>query len=120
VKATAKKRSAAPAAFCPKFHRAVELVGRRWTGAIIRLLMGGPKRFNEIASEVPGKSDRLLAERLRELEAEGIVRRGVEAGPPVRVDYSLTPSGAELEATIGALGLWADRWMPAPDRAAKR
>src|SRR5580658_5516671 len=86
--------------FCPRFHRAVELVGRRWTGAIIRLLLGGPRRFNEIAGEVPGISDRLLAERLRELEDEGIVRRDVACGPPVRVDYELTPSGAELEATV--------------------
>src|SRR5215472_8892407 len=99
MKSQAKHSEAPLEGFCPRYHRAVELVGRRWTGAIIRVLLGGAKRFNEIASAVPGLSDRLLAERLRELESAGIVRRGVDAGPPVRVDYALTESGAELDAT---------------------
>jgi DNA-binding HxlR family transcriptional regulator len=102
--------------FCPRFHRAVELVGRRWTGAIIRSLLVGPKRFSEIAAGVPGISDRLLSERLRELEETGIVRRDVDGGPPVRVDYTLTESGAELDATVSALAAWAERWMPATTR----
>jgi DNA-binding HxlR family transcriptional regulator len=97
--------------FCPLFHSAVELIGKRWTGAVIRLLLGGPKRFNEIAAGVPGISDRLLAERLRELEMRGIVARNVDGASPVRVNYELTESGAELDATIRALGSWAERWM---------
>lgn len=100
--------------FCPRFHRAIELVGRRWTGAIIRTLLSGPRRFNEIAADVPGLSDRLLSERLRELENEGVLRRVVDAGSPVRVAYELTQAGAELDATIRALSAWAERWVGAP------
>lgn len=112
-----KKPSAARAAgFCPRFHRAVELIGRRWTGAIIRALFSGCRRFNEIAAEVPGLSDRLLAQRLRELEKTGIIRREVDCGPPVRVAYQLTESGDELDATMRALEKWADRWIPLPAR----
>jgi len=111
-----KSRTHEPAsgieAFCPRFHRAVELIGRRWTGAIIRVLLAGPQRFNELAAAVPGMSDRLLAERLRELETENVVRRDVSNGPPVRVAYALTEAGRELEATIRMLGSWAERWVP--------
>src|ERR1700686_2535249 len=85
------------AGFCPRFHRAVELIGRRWTGAIVRVLIGGPQRFNELLNTVPGLSDRLLSERLRELEGEGLVRREVDPGPPVCVTYHLTQSGSSLE-----------------------
>jgi DNA-binding HxlR family transcriptional regulator len=112
MKAGSKKGSIVLGEFCPRFHRAIELVGRRWTGAIIRILLGGPRRFNEIAAHVPGLSDRLLAERLRELECEGVLRRTVDAGTPVRVDYELTEAGTELQATIQALGAWAERWIP--------
>jgi DNA-binding HxlR family transcriptional regulator len=97
--------------FCPRFHCAVELIGRRWTGAILRAIMAGRKRFNEIAASVPGISGRLLSERLRELEAVAIVKRSVEAGPPTRVTYCLTKSGTELDATVRALADWAERWM---------
>ena len=106
--------------FCPRFHRAVELVGRRWTGAVIRSLLSGKRRFNEIAEQVPGISDRLLAARLRELEETGIVRRDVECGPPVRVAYTLTEAGTELDGTMRALAAWAERWMPAHPRSKKR
>jgi len=99
--------------FCPRFHRAVELIGRRWTGAIIRALMDGPRRFNELLSAVPGLSDRLLTERLRELEAEGLARREVDTGPPICVSYALTRSGTELEPAIAAIGAWAERWVSA-------
>jgi len=114
TKVTAKK-SPPLVGFCPRFHRAVELIGRRWTGAIIRILLSGPRRFNEIGAAVPGLSDRLLCERLRELEDEGIVRREVDPGPPLRVDYALTQRGTELDATIRSLASWAERWF-APDR----
>lgn len=113
------KRADPVTGFCPRFHRAVELIGRRWTGAIIRALFSGRRRFNEIAAQVPGLSDRLLAERLRELERAGIVRREVDGGPPVRVDYMLTESGAELDSTMRALAKWADRWIPLPARSHK-
>ncbi len=98
-------------AVCPRFHRAVELIGRRWTGAIVRVLLSGPRRFNELLGAIPGISDRLLTERLRELEHEGLIVRKVEAGSPVRVSYELTCAGAELQEPMDALGRWAERWM---------
>src|ERR1700745_1813376 len=70
---------------CPLYHEAVELVGRRWTGAILRVLMDGPLRFSEIAQAIPELSDRLLSERMKELEARGMVQRTVIPGPPLRV-----------------------------------
>ncbi len=97
--------------FCPRFHHAVELIGRRWTGAIVRTLIGGPRRFNELLSTIPGLSDRLLTERLRELEAEGLVRREVEHGPPISVSYALTESGLKLEPVMQTLAAWAERWV---------
>jgi len=95
---------------CPHFHAAIELIGKRWTGAILCALTGGPQRFGELVKAVPGLSDRLLSQRLRELEDEGLVEREVEAGTPVRVTYSLTAKGAELEPAIGELKAWASRW----------
>lgn len=98
---------------CPLYHEAVELVGRRWTGAIIRVLMDvdGPMRFSEIGQSVPELSDRLLSERMKELEARGIVERRVISGPPVRVEYRLSPMGLELEPALSELGRWAARWL---------
>jgi DNA-binding HxlR family transcriptional regulator len=98
---------------CPVFHRAVELVGKRWTGAIIRVLMDGPRRFSELLEAVPGLHDRLLSERLRELEAEGIVRRHVYPETPVRIEYELTPKGHDLDKVISEIERWAHRWAPA-------
>lgn len=99
------------AALCPRFHRAVELIGRRWTGGIIRMLLAGPRRFNELLGAVPGLSDRLLTERLRQLEAEAIIRREVLPGPPVAVTYTLTDRGRELREPLDAIGRWAERWI---------
>jgi DNA-binding HxlR family transcriptional regulator len=96
---------------CPRFQRATELVGKRWTGAIVRVLMPRPCRFNELLSRVTGISDRLLSERLRELESAGIVKRDVSPGPPVRVTYALTCSGHELEPVVSALEAWARKWI---------
>ena len=87
---------------CPLYHEAVELVGRRWTGAILRVLMDGPLRFSEIAQAVPELSDRLLSERMKELEARGIVERTVIPGPPLRVEYSLSQMGRELEPALSS------------------
>lgn len=98
-------------ALCPRFHRAVELIGRRWSGAIIRVLLGGPLRFNEILARVPGISDRLLTARLRELEAAEILRREVEANSPVRVRYELTERGRQLRSPLDAIGSWAESWL---------
>ncbi|MBI5949931.1 MAG: helix-turn-helix transcriptional regulator [Chloroflexi bacterium] len=96
--------------YCAVFQAAVELVGRRWTGAIVRLLLGGPMRFSELLAKVPGLSDRLLSERLRELEHEGVVVRTVHPEVPIRVEYALTEKGRELESIVRALDDWAGRW----------
>jgi DNA-binding HxlR family transcriptional regulator len=96
---------------CPLYHEAVELVGRRWTGAILRVLMSGPLRFSEIAQAVPELSDRLLSERMKELEARGMVERRVISGPPLRVEYELSRMGQELEPALSELQRWANRWL---------
>lgn len=96
---------------CERYHHAVELIGRRWSGAIISVMLRGPQGFNELLSAVPGMSDRLLAERLRELESEGLVRRTVRPGPPVRVRYELTTAGEGLKPVLDGLGKWAQRWV---------
>jgi DNA-binding HxlR family transcriptional regulator len=107
-------RSADPAArpaCCSLYHRAIELVGKRWTGAILLVLMDGPLHFSGIRQLVPELSDRLLSERLKELEAEGIVERRVLDGSPVRVEYSLTPTGKALEPTLRSLKQWANEHL---------
>jgi len=96
---------------CPLYHEAVELVGRRWTGAILRVLMDGALRFSEIAQAVPELSDRLLSERMKELERRGMVERTVISGPPLRVEYSLSQMGRELEPALFELQRWANRWL---------
>jgi DNA-binding HxlR family transcriptional regulator len=98
-------------ACCGRYHRAVELVGKRWTGAILIVLMDGSLRFSEIRALVPDLSDRLLSERLKELESEGIVERQVMDGTPVRVEYLLTDKGRALEPTVRALKAWAHDWL---------
>ena len=96
---------------CALFHRAVELVGKRWTGAILSVLLDGPLRFSAIRVLIPDISDRLLSERLKELEAEGIVDRQVLDEHPVGVEYRLTPKGEALEPAVGALKRWAGDWL---------
>jgi len=103
--------------FCPRFQRGMEVIGRRWTGAVVRALMTGSRRFSEIADTVPGISDRLLSERLKELETEDIVERRVVPSTPVRVDYRLTAKGRELVPVFQALGAWSERWVALPAAA---
>ena len=107
-----------PGAFCPRYHHAVEVIGRRWTGAILRVLLGGPHRFSDLTAAVPGLSDRLLSERLKELENEGIVTRVIVPSTPVRVEYHLTAKGDALSGVICALAQWAETWVdPDPEAA---
>lgn len=102
---------------CPRYHQAVELIGRRWTGAIVAVLLSedDPRRFSELRAAVPGLSDRVLSQRLRELEAEALVEREVHAGPPVRVDYGLTAKGRDLAPVVEALERWSSRWISCDD-----
>ena len=97
---------------CPRLHEAVELVGKRWTGAIVAVLLeGGTMRFSEIAQRIPHISDRLLSERMKELERCGIVERRVTGTSPVRVEYALTDRGHDLAPALSELKDWADRWL---------
>ncbi len=97
-------------AFCSVYQHTVELIGRRWTGAILRALLSGVSRFSDLSETVPGLSDRMLAERLKELEAAGIVNRKVIPETPVRVEYTLTDKGRGLHTVIQAVAAWAERW----------
>ena len=99
-----------PARVCPDFHAAVELIGRRWAGAILFALAERPHFFAELAQTVPGLSDRLLSRRLRELETEGLVERSVHDGSPARVSYALTDKGRGLEPALRELRDWARSW----------
>jgi DNA-binding HxlR family transcriptional regulator len=96
---------------CSAYHRAIELIGKRWTGAIVFVLMDGPLRFSEVKVLVPDLSDRLLSERMKELEAEGIVERHVIDEMPVRVEYCLTTKGHALEPAVRSLKVWARSWL---------
>ena len=103
---------APPGECCPYLHEAVELVGKRWSGAIVYVLLeSGPMRFSEIGGAVPHLSDRLLSERMKELEARGIVERHVRDGAPARVEYGLTDMGRELAPALRELRAWAMRWL---------
>jgi DNA-binding HxlR family transcriptional regulator len=116
-----KHADAWPPACCPFYHEAVELIGRRWTGAIVAVLLDhGPLRFSEIAQAVPELSDRLLSERMKELEARGLVARNVEPGPPVRVTYELTAMGHELQPALEELRSWARQWLAADEELRRR
>ena len=104
---------------CPRYHQAVELLGRRWAGAIIRLLLSGPARYNELRARIPDISDRMLAERLKELEVEGLLLRTVIPESPIGVEYALTEKGHALEAPVAAIGKWAEKWIPGPGAGRK-
>ena len=105
------------AAVCPRYHLAVELIGRRWTGAIIRGLLGGRARYNALRATIPDISDRMLSERLRELEMAGVLVRIVVPDAPVRVEYELTAKGRALEDAVEAIEKWAARWVTDRDLA---
>src|SRR5712692_7976528 len=99
------------------FQRAIELIGKRWTGAVVKALIPAPARFNQLLAGIPGISDRVLTERLRELEAEAIVERLVDPGPPVRVSYRLTSRGHALQPVLAAVSDWDESWLDAPTAA---
>ncbi len=95
---------------CPKYERAVDILGKRWTPVIVRALLGGSQRFSELSAYAAPISDRLLSERLKELEREGIVERQVFPETPVRIAYVITAKGRELENVVEAIQRWADKW----------
>ncbi|GER88180.1 hypothetical protein KDW_23420 [Dictyobacter vulcani] len=96
---------------CPRYEHAVQVICKRWTGLLLDALMEGPRRFGELTVLVDGLSDRVLSDRLRELEAEGIVKRVVYPQIPVRVEYQLTEKGYALKPVTDAIHNWAEGWV---------
>ena len=101
-----------PSPVCSRFHQAVELIGSRWTGAIIQTLLQGKTRYALIKAAIPDITDRMLSERLRSLEAEELVTRRVVPESPVRVEYELTTKGRSLHSALHEISAWAERWIP--------
>jgi DNA-binding HxlR family transcriptional regulator len=97
---------------CERFHSAIELIGARWTGAILRAVFTGQHRFARIRAAVPGLSDTMLAQRLRTLEEQGLLERRPGPGPAAQAEYHLTAMGAELEPVLDAVIAWSHRWIP--------
>jgi len=102
-------------AICSRYHHAVELIGARWNGAIVRALLDGRSRYAEIKAVIPGVGDTMLAQRLKALEAEGIIERRLVSAAPVRIEYRLTAKGAALAPAVEALKAWAHEWLPEPE-----
>lgn len=96
---------------CPKFEIAFSLLGKKWTGLILKVLMNGPKRFSDIKLVIPELSDKMLTERFKELELNGIVKRNVYAETPVRIEYELTEKGNDLEKVMDSIQSWASKWI---------
>lgn len=96
---------------CRPYQQAIELIGKRWTGVIIMALLDGPRRFSEIAEWLDGASDRMLSERLKELEATGLLERCVYPETPVRIEYRLTEKGKALTPVIDAIQQWGSEWL---------
>ena len=105
---------------CPRYQRAIDIVGKRWTCLILRVLLAGPRRFGQIEDVVGGLSARMLSERLKELEACGIVERRVYPQTPVRIEYCLTEKGRGLQRALDELQRWADAWADEHDAPAPR
>lgn len=96
---------------CPKFEAAIEILHKKWTGLILRVLMEKSSRFRDIREQIPQMSERMLAERLKELEHHGLIVRHVYPETPVRVEYELTPKGRDLSPVIDAIHAWAEKWI---------
>ncbi|RYL94297.1 transcriptional regulator [Sporolactobacillus sp. THM7-4] len=96
---------------CPKFEKAFQILGKKWNGLIIEVLLSGDVHFSTIAGAIPELSDRMLAARLKELESLGIVERHVDTGYPVQVIYKLTTKGREIEPILKEVHHWAERWF---------
>jgi DNA-binding HxlR family transcriptional regulator len=104
-------RNDLPAPVCARFHQAVELIGGRWTGAIIQTLLQGKTRYALIKAAIPDITDRMLSERLRSLESEELVTRRVVPESPIRVEYELTEKGRSLDSALHEISAWAERWI---------
>ncbi len=104
---------------CKRYEQAIQLLGKRWTGLILDTMLEGPQRFCEMTAIVEGLSDRVLSDRLRELESEGVVERVVYPQIPVRVEYRLTAKGRDLRPVVQAIHQWAEEWISLPEAQAE-
>ncbi|MFZ2965268.1 MAG: helix-turn-helix domain-containing protein [Rhodoglobus sp.] len=104
---------------CPAFHAAVELIGKRWNGVIVDTLLTSSLRFSELRAVIPGITPAVLSQRLKELEAEQLVRREVSVERPIEVSYSLTDTGRRLSAVLDAVAEWSLGW-PRVEREDRR
>ncbi|RUT36214.1 transcriptional regulator [Paenibacillus zeisoli] len=96
---------------CPRFESAFSFLGKRWNGLIIQTLMSGPKRFKDISGLIPSMSDKMLSERMKDLECEGILVRHVYPETPVRIEYELTDKGRALQPVMEQIQSWAEAWV---------
>lgn len=101
--------------YCPFYAAAMDQLGRRWAGAVLRALITGGMRFRDLAKTIPGVTDRMLSQRLKDLEAGGLVERVVHPSTPVQVEYRLTAKGATLGDVLLHLNQWALDWITLPD-----
>jgi DNA-binding HxlR family transcriptional regulator len=111
VEATSVSSADEKVVCCTVYQEAVELIGRRWTGAIVSVLIERDMRYGDIAAAVPDLSDRLLATRLRELEEKGMITKAPCSARQSSHTYGLTDMGRDLGPAIDALGIWAQRWL---------
>ncbi|MGX7351552.1 transcriptional regulator [Enterococcus canis] len=101
---------------CPKFEKTFSILGKKWNGLIIDVLLEtGPQRFGELASKIPMVSDRVLVERLKQLEEDGIVRRDVNCSEKTRIEYQLTEKGKDLQSAMALLQNWGEKWVAAEE-----
>ncbi len=96
---------------CPRFESAFQLLGKRWNGLILRVLLQGPQRFKDISAVIPNMSDKMLVDRLKQLEEAGLVERSVYPETPVKIEYKLSEKGKALEPAMNELQNWAEKWM---------
>lgn len=106
-------KQAVDSCLCPRFQKTFSILGKKWSGLIIEVLLLGDRRFKDISEEIPAVSDRVLVERLKELEDEGIVLRTEKNEGPIKVKYSLTEKGKALEGVMNEIQLWSNNWIEA-------
>ncbi|ALS79850.1 MULTISPECIES: helix-turn-helix domain-containing protein [Planococcus] len=101
---------------CPRFETAISLLSQRWTGLIIYQLLSGSQRFSEL-TEIIGISGRLLSERLKSLEAQGLITRTVYPETPVRIEYALTEKGRSLQPVMDEIQNWSQVWIDPTEKS---
>ncbi|WP_216671496.1 winged helix-turn-helix transcriptional regulator [Saccharibacillus qingshengii] len=106
-----EQKNEIPMQLCPRFESAFSFLGKRWNGLIIQTLMSGAKRFKDISNQIPMMSDKMLSERMKDLESEGILVRHVYPETPVRIEYELTEKGLALQPVMQQIQMWAECWV---------